>query len=91
MEEVSLECITLISRKNCLTAEQKQKSLYIATCGKKIFDVETEAFLRRIVAIAETWIRDFQPELKSQPNEWGELQIPLGQKNFGELNQRSSK
>ncbi|KAJ4448028.1 hypothetical protein ANN_10040 [Periplaneta americana] len=36
---------------------------------KKI-DVEDQAFLRRIVAIDETWIRDFESELKSQSNEW---------------------
>ena len=34
------------------------------------FDVEDQAFLRRIVAIDETWIRDFETDLKSQPNEW---------------------
>jgi hypothetical protein len=26
--------------------------------------------LRRIVAIDETWIRDFEPELKSQSSQW---------------------
>ena len=49
-----------------LTAEQKQKRLIIATLLKERFDVEEQAFLRWIVAIDETWIRDF--ELKSQSN-----------------------
>jgi hypothetical protein len=34
------------------------------------FNVEGQAFLYRIVAIDETWVRDFEPELKSQSNEW---------------------
>ena len=56
-------------------------------------DVEDQAFLRRIVSIDETWIMDFEPELKSQSNEWRGR--PYGfcsaKKNFDELNQRSSK
>ena len=27
-------------------------------------------FLQNVVAIDETWIRDFEPELKSQSSEW---------------------
>ena len=38
----------------CLTAEQMQKRLGIATLLKERFDVEDQAFLRRIVAIDET-------------------------------------
>jgi hypothetical protein len=53
----------------CLTAEQKQKGLDIATSLKQRFDVEGQAFLRRIVAVDETWVRSFEPELKSQSNE----------------------
>ena len=37
---------------------------------KEIFDVEDQALVRRIVAIDETWIRELEPELKSQSNEW---------------------
>ena len=55
---------------HCLTAEQMQKRLDIATLLKRRFDVEDQVFLRRIVAIHETWIRDSEPELKSQSNEW---------------------
>ena len=51
---------------HCLTAEQKQKRLDIATLLKEKFDVEDQEFLRIIVAIDDTWIRDFEPELKSQ-------------------------
>jgi hypothetical protein len=55
---------------HCLTAEQKQKCLDIATLLKQRFDVEGQAFLRQIVAVDETWVRSFEPELKSQSNEW---------------------
>ena len=41
---------------------------------RKIRHFGDQAILCRIVAIAETWIRDFEPELKSQ--------VPLGQKKF---------
>ena len=55
---------------HCLTAEQKQKHLEIATLLKQRFNVEGQAFLYRTVAIDETWVRDFELELKSQSNEW---------------------
>jgi len=54
----------------CLTAEQKQKRLEIATLLKQRFNVEGQAVLYRIVATDKTWVRDFEPELKSQSNEW---------------------
>jgi predicted transcriptional regulator len=54
----------------CLTAEHKQKRLEIATLLKQRFNVEDQALLYRIVAIDKTWVRDFEPELKSQSNEW---------------------
>jgi transposase len=54
----------------CLTTEQKQKRLEIATLPKQRFNVEGQAFLYRIIAIDETWIRDFEPDLKSESNEW---------------------
>jgi len=49
-----------------LTAEQKQKRLETATFLKQIFNVEGQAFLYRTVVVDETWVRDFEPELKSQ-------------------------
>ena len=36
---------------HCLTAEQKQKRLDVATLLKERFDIEDQAFLYRIVAI----------------------------------------
>ena len=54
---------------HCLTAERKQKRLEIATLPRQRYNVEGQEFLYRIVAIDETWVRDFEPELKSQSNE----------------------
>jgi hypothetical protein len=55
---------------HCLTAEQKHKCLDIATLLPQRFDVEGQAFLRQIVTVDKTWVRSFEPELKSQSNEW---------------------
>jgi uncharacterized protein YeaC (DUF1315 family) len=61
---------------HCLTAEQKQKCLEIAALLKQRFNVESQALLERNVAIDNTWVRDIEPELKSQPNEWKSLTSP---------------
>ena len=79
---------------HCWTAEQKQKFLDIATLLKEGFDIEDQEFLRRIVAIDNTWIRDFEPVLKTQSNEWRSIGSPRTKKKkerIDELNQRSSK
>jgi len=52
-----------------LTAKQKQKRLENGTLLKQSFNVEGQAFLYQIVAIYETWVRVFEPDLKSQSNE----------------------
>jgi len=39
-----------------------------------------EQFLNRIVAIDETWIRDFEPQLKSQSSQWKHATSPRPQK-----------
>jgi hypothetical protein len=53
---------------HCLTAEQKQKQkrLEIATLLKQRYNIESQEFLYRIVAIDETRVRDYEPELKLQ-------------------------
>ena len=53
-----------------LTTEQKQKRLEFVTLLKQRFNVEGQAFLYRIFSIDETWVTDFEPDLKSQSNEW---------------------
>ena len=42
-----------------MTDEQKQKRLDIATLLKERFNFEDQTFLREIVAVDDTWIRDF--------------------------------
>jgi len=48
---------------------------------KQRFNVEGQAFLYRIVAIDETWVRDFEPDLKLQSNE-GRSPTPPCPKTF---------
>lgn len=44
------------------------------------YENEKETFLDRIIAIDETWIRDFEPELKSQSNIWKRITSPRAKK-----------
>ena len=74
-----------------MTTEQKQKCLDIATWLKEIFSVEHQVFLHQIVALDETWIRDFEPELKSQSYMWRATGFPWAKKNFDKFNRRLSK
>jgi len=65
---------------HCLAAEQKQKHLEIATLLKQRFNIQGQAFLYQIVTTDETWIRDFEPELKLQSNEWRSRTSPRPKK-----------
>jgi hypothetical protein len=62
---------------HCLTVEQKQKSLESATLMKQRFDIEGQAFLYRKVVIYETWVTDFELDLKWQSNECRSPTSPL--------------
>jgi len=53
-----------------LSEEQKCRRLEIAQQLLHRFREEGNEFLQKVVAIDETWIRDFEPELKSQSSEW---------------------
>jgi len=53
-----------------LSEEQKCRHLEIAQQLLHRFCEEGNKFLQKVVAIDETWIRDFEPELKSQSSEW---------------------
>ena len=53
-----------------LSEEQKCRRLETAQQLLHRFREEGNEFLQKVVAIDETWIRDFQPELKSQSSEW---------------------
>ena len=51
-----------------VTVEDLRKQ-HVCSLLKQRFNVEGRAFLYRIVAIDETWVRGFEPDLKSQSNE----------------------
>ena len=52
-----------------LSEEQKCRRVEIAQPLLHRFR-EGDEFLQKLVATDETWIRDFEPELKSQSSEW---------------------
>jgi len=53
-----------------LSEERKCRRLEIAQQLLHRFREEGNKFLQKVVAIDETWIQDFEPELKSQSSEW---------------------
>ena len=53
-----------------LNDEQKACRQRIAEELLHRYQTEGEEFLKRIVALDKTWIRDFEPELKSQSSQW---------------------
>ena len=53
-----------------LSAQEKRKRLDVVTLLKQRFGIEGLAFLNRIVALDETWVKDFELELKSQSKDW---------------------
>jgi len=53
-----------------LSEEQKCRRLEIAQQLLRRFREEGNEFLQKVVATDETWICDFEPELKSQSSEW---------------------
>ena len=53
-----------------LSEEQKCRRLEIAQQLLHRFREEGNEFLQNVVAIDVTWIRDFEPEWKSQSSEW---------------------
>jgi len=63
-----------------LSEEQKCRRLEIAQQLLHRFREEGKEFLQKVVAIDETWIRDFEPELKSQSSEWRDKGSPRPKK-----------
>jgi hypothetical protein len=63
-----------------LSDEQKTHRQRIAEKLLHRYQTEGEEFLKRIVALDETWIRDFEPELKSQPSQWKHTDSPCPKK-----------
>lgn len=55
---------------HCLTSVQIQRRVEVAEQLLARYEIEGETFLNRVVAIDETWIRSYEPELKRQSAEW---------------------
>ena len=53
-----------------LTSDQAEHHLEVATHLLSRFDSEGQDFLSIIVAIDETWVRSYEPELKRHSAEW---------------------
>jgi len=53
-----------------LSEEQKAASKRVAEELLRRYEAESEQFFNSNVAIDETWIRDFEPQLKSQSSQW---------------------
>ena len=53
-----------------LTSDQAERRLEVATHLLSRFDSKEQYFLSRPVAIDETWVRSYEPELKRQSAEW---------------------
>jgi len=63
-----------------LSEEQKCRCVEIAQQLLHRFHEEGNEFLQKVVAIDKTWIRDFEPELKSQSGEWRGKGSPVPKK-----------
>ena len=63
-----------------LTEDQKPSRYRIAVQLRRRYHKEGESFIQRIVAIDETWIRSYEPELKRQSSEWRHPDSPRPQK-----------
>jgi len=66
----------------CASAERTQKAARkrVAEELLRSYEAECEQFLKRIFAIDETWIRDFEPQMKSQSSQWKHATSPRQKK-----------
>jgi hypothetical protein len=53
-----------------MNLKQKAARKRVAEELLRRYEAESEQFLDRFVAIYETWVRDFEPQLKSQSSQW---------------------
>jgi transposase len=63
-----------------LSEEQKAARKRVAEKLLRVYEAEDEKFLNRVVPIDETWIRDFEPQLKSQSSQWKHANSPRPKK-----------
>ena len=67
---LNMRCIAARWVPHCLSDDQKTDRMDIAKTLLKRYIKKGEHFLNRRVAIDETWIRSYEPELKRQSSEW---------------------
>ena len=65
-----------------LSDEQKAARKRVAEVLLWRYKAESEQILNRIVAIHETWIRDFEPQLKFQFSQWKHATSPRPKKKL---------
>jgi histone-lysine N-methyltransferase SETMAR len=63
-----------------LSEEQKAARKRVAEELLRRYEAEVEQFFNRTVAIDETWIRDFETQLKSQSSQWKHSTSPRPKK-----------
>jgi hypothetical protein len=63
-----------------LSEEQKAARKRVAEELLRRYEAEGDQFLKIIFAIDETWIRDFEPQLKSQSSQWKHANSPRPKK-----------
>ncbi len=63
-KSIGMLCSSLFER------PQKAKCVTIAHELWQHYEEEGNPFSHRIIAIDETWVRDYEPELKSQSTAW---------------------
>jgi len=63
-----------------LSEEHKTARKRVAEDLLQRYEAESEQFLNRTVAIDEAWIRDFDPQLKSQSSQWKHATSPRPKK-----------
>ena len=59
-----------------LSETEKHQCVKIAPSLLQRYEEEGDGMLQRIVAIDETWLRSFEPELKRQSREWHTITSP---------------
>jgi len=66
----------------CASAERTQKAARkrVAEELLRSYEADGEQILNRIFATDETWIRDFEPQMKSQSSQWKHATSPRQKK-----------
>ena len=69
-ERLNMRKIAALWVPHCLSKVEKDRRVKLCTQLLRQYHYEGKNMLKRVVAIDETWIRSFEPELKRQSSEW---------------------